>query len=82
VEKATGLNHDHSGSAAIRMAIGQPEELRRRFGLLGHASSISRKVNRRKSRFLLRYWTSKRQLEDRVNRRESRRDGKEREPSI
>jgi hypothetical protein len=43
MEKAVGLDHDRTSSAAVRMAIGQPEELRR-FGLLGHARSIGREV--------------------------------------
>jgi hypothetical protein len=41
MENAGGLDHDHTGSASVRMAIGQLKELRR-FGLLGHASSIDR----------------------------------------
>jgi hypothetical protein len=41
MEKAVGLDHDRTSSAAVRMAVGQPEELRR-FGLLGHARSIGR----------------------------------------
>jgi hypothetical protein len=45
MEKVAGLNHDHAGIVAVRMAIGQPEELRR-LGLLGHAASIDRKVSR------------------------------------
>jgi hypothetical protein len=36
MEKATGLDHDRNSGAAIRMAIGQPEEVPR-FGLLGEA---------------------------------------------
>ena len=44
MEKAAGLDHDHAGSVAARMAVGQPEELRR-FGLLGHARSIDRELH-------------------------------------
>jgi hypothetical protein len=29
LEKAAGLNHDRASGATVRMAIGQPEELRR-----------------------------------------------------
>jgi hypothetical protein len=43
MEKAAGLNHDHTGSACVRMAIGQSEELRR---FVGHAASIGRGSNR------------------------------------
>jgi hypothetical protein len=45
MEKVAGLNDDHPGSAAVRMAVGQPEELRR-FGLLGQAASIGRTAAR------------------------------------
>jgi hypothetical protein len=42
MEKArAGLNDDHSGSAAVEMAIGQPEEWFG-LGLRGHAASIGR----------------------------------------
>jgi hypothetical protein len=48
-EQPVGLHHDHASSAAIGMAVCQPEEgrrvsRRRRFGLLGHAARIDRKV--------------------------------------
>jgi hypothetical protein len=43
MEKAVGLDHDHTASAAIRMAIGQPEEMRR-FRFLGHAGSVGREL--------------------------------------
>jgi hypothetical protein len=33
MEEAMGLHHDHAGSAAVRMAVGQPEE--------GHPVSLS-----------------------------------------
>jgi hypothetical protein len=39
MEKAVGFDHDHPGSATIRMEVGQPEELRR-FKLLGYVRSI------------------------------------------
>jgi hypothetical protein len=39
MEKAVGLDDDHAGNAAIRTALGQPEEVRR-FRLLRHAASI------------------------------------------
>jgi hypothetical protein len=42
MEKAAGFHHDHAGSAAVRLAVRQPEEVRR-FSLLGHAASIGRK---------------------------------------
>jgi hypothetical protein len=35
IQKAVGLDHDNAGSPAVRMAVGQPEELRW-FGLLRH----------------------------------------------
>jgi hypothetical protein len=35
MEKITGFDHGHAGSATIRMAVGQPKELRR-FGLARH----------------------------------------------
>jgi hypothetical protein len=41
--RAAGFDSDHAGSVAVRMAIGQPEEIRR-FRLLGHAASIGRKL--------------------------------------
>jgi hypothetical protein len=40
---AAGLDHDHAGSATIRMTICQPEE-RQRFGLACHAESIGPQV--------------------------------------
>jgi hypothetical protein len=44
MKKPDGLDDDHAGSAAVKMAIGQPEEWRCRFGLLGHAASIGREL--------------------------------------
>jgi hypothetical protein len=43
MEKAAGLDHDHTSSAGVRVTVGQPEELRR-FGFLGHAASIGREL--------------------------------------
>ena len=43
MKKAAGLDDDHTGSATVRMAIGQPEE-RRRFRFLGHPRSIGREL--------------------------------------
>ena len=43
MEKADGLDHDHADSPAIRMAIGQPEEVRC-LRLLGHATSIGQRA--------------------------------------
>jgi hypothetical protein len=45
MEKAVGIDHDQASSAAIRMAVGNPEELRW-FGLACHAASIGRELGR------------------------------------
>ena len=39
MEEAAGLDHDHAGSAAIRMVIGQPEE--------GHVASLAGRLGGR-----------------------------------
>jgi hypothetical protein len=44
MEKAVGLDHDHAGSATVRMAAGQPKELRG-IGLARHTRSIGRRAS-------------------------------------
>jgi hypothetical protein len=43
MEKAARLDHDYAGSATVRMAVGEPEGLRR-FALFCRAAGIGREA--------------------------------------